>query len=254
MKISIITVAYNSALTIRKTIESVMTQDYPNIEYIIVDGKSSDGTLNIAIEYVEKFNGRLKIISEKDNGLYDAMNKGIQISTGDVIGILNSDDFFTTKNSISRIAQAFEENIDGVYGDVNIINNKGDNRVIRTISCKRFNKKQIRYGIIPPHPSFYVRRTCYERYGIYKTNYKISSDFDLMVRIILSGARLKRLDFCIVTMRNGGISTKGFRSRLTSIKELKQACTENNIKTNTFLILFRFIYKLKEFDYKRILA
>ena len=254
MKVSIITVAYNSASTIRATIESVLAQDYPDIEYIIVDGKSSDKTLDIAKEYIEKFKERLIIISEKDNGLYDAMNKGIKKSTGDVIGILNSDDFFTTEKSVSTIAHAFEEDIDGVYGDVNFIRCKGDKRIIRTISSKRIHTRHLRFGLIMPHPSFYIKRACYTKYGLYKTDYKISSDFDLMARMILSGIHLKRLDFCVVTMRNGGISTKGIRSRLTSIRELKQACTENNIKTNTFLILFRFIYKLKEFDYKSILT
>ena len=253
MKVSIITPAYNSASTISTTIESVLRQDYLEIEYIIIEGKSTDDTLRLAKEYLNAFKGRMKIVSEVDDGLYDAMNKGIRLATGDIVGILNSDDFFTSTDIITKVVKAFDDETDGVYGDINFIKQHGKNEIIRTISTKNFTPRLLRYGIMPPHPSFYIRKRCYDKYGLYKTNYKISADFDLMARMMLAGLKLKRLDFCLVTMRNGGTSTRNIHSRITSIKELRRACRENNIKTCLPLLLMRFPYKIREFNFKALL-
>lgn len=248
MKISIITVAYNSAKTIRNTIESVLCQTYNNIEYIIVDGKSSDNTLSIVKEYKEVFGENLIIISQKDDGLYDAMNKGIHAATGEVVGILNSDDFFTSKFSVEKIANEFQsKDVDGIFADVQFVKRENTSCIIRTFCSKHFRKSWLRFGIAPPHPTFYLRKSCYEKYGYYKIHYKISADFDLITRMISKEINVRYLNAVIVTMRDGGISTKNVSARITSLCELKRACKENNIYTNTFLLLFRFAVKIWEF-------
>lgn len=254
MKISIITVAYNSEATIKDTIESVLAQTYRDIEYIIVDGKSTDDTLKIANGYKEIFGEKLVVISKKDNGLYDAMNKGILAATGDIVGILNSDDFFTSTYSVEKIANEFRSKIiDGIYGNVEFVKRDNTTCIIRTFTSKHFRKWQLRFGIAPPHPAFYVKKSCYEKLGLYKTDYKISADFDLMTRMITKGININYLDEVLVTMRDGGTSTKNLNSRITSIYELKRACKENNIYTNIFFLLFRFFVKIWEFNLKNYL-
>lgn len=159
MKVSLITVTYNSGATLKDTIESVLSQDYNNIEYIIIDGKSTDNTLNIIQNYEPLFSGRIKYISEKDNGLYDAMNKGIMKATGDIIGILNSDDFFTTNNIITQITNAFKKNssIDAVYGEIHFVNPNDLNKCVRYYSSRIFKRSLMRLGFMPAHPSFYIK-------------------------------------------------------------------------------------------------
>ena len=171
MKVSIITCTYNSAATIADTIRSVNAQTYPNIEHIIVDGLSKDNTLEIVKQYA----GERQIIkSEKDSGIYDAFNKGIRMATGDIIGVLNSDDFFTVDNIIEQVVNAFnKENIDAVYGDIHFVNSDNLNKCIRYYSSKSFRPWMMRMGFMFAHPSFYVKREYYENLGLYKTDYKI---------------------------------------------------------------------------------
>ena len=169
MKISLITVTYNSGDVLRCAIESVLRQTYPNIEYIIVDGASKDNTLDIIRTYEPKFNGRMRWISEPDRGLYDAMNKGIRMATGDVIGILNSDDFFTSDDVLQKVAEGFADSeVDAVYGDIHFVHADDLNRCVRYYSSKIFRRGLMRLGFIPAHPSFYCRRECFEKYGEYK--------------------------------------------------------------------------------------
>ena len=248
MKVSIITATYNSAKTVRDTIESVLAQDYPDIEHIIVDGKSKDATLDIVHEYDGKI---AKVVSEPDKGIYDAMNKGIRMATGDVIGILNSDDFFTSSDIISTVAKEMEQrNVDAVYGDVHFVRPNDLGKCVRYYSSKVFRPWLFRFGFMPAHPSFYARKSCYEKLGGYSLDYKIAADYDLLIRFLYVGKVSNcylRKDF--VTMRTGGVSTNGMGSRVLLNKEIVRACKKYGIYTNLFFLSLKYIYKI--FELKR---
>ena len=245
MTISIITATYNSASTIRDTTDSVIAQDYPNIEHIIVDGASTDNTLQLVKSYGAKI---AKVISEADKGIYDAMNKGIKAATGDIIGILNSDDFFTSDDVLSTIAETFKNNrIDALYGDVHFVNPDNLRRSVRYYSSAVFKPSLFRFGFMPAHPSFYMRRSCYEKYGLYSLDYKIASDYDLLIRYLhkekISYKYLKK-DF--VTMRTGGVSTVNFNSRVILNREIVKACKKYGIYTNMLMLSLKYLYKILE--------
>lgn len=248
MKISLITVTYNSAKTLPDTIQSVLSQSYSNIEYIIIDGASQDNTIDIVKEYEPLFNGQMHWISEKDDGLYDAINKGIAMATGDVVGILNSDDFFTSPTVIEEIANNFSEEIDAVYGDVHFVNSTDLARPIRYYSSKIFRSSLMKLGFMPAHPTFYCRKSCYDKYGLYKTDFKIAADFDLLLRFIyVHHISLKYLPLDMVTMRVGGASTNGLKSHVCIMKEHLRSFKENGLKSNFFLLSLRYFYKLSEY-------
>ena len=250
MKISLITTTFNSGGTFTNTLESVLNQSYlTDIEYIIVDGASKDNTLDIIRAYEPQFQGRMKWISEPDRGLYDAMNKGICMATGDVVGILNSDDFFTSNDVLEKVAESFTDNdVDAVYGDIHFVRSDDLNRCVRYYSSRIFRRGLMRLGFIPAHPSFYCRRECFEKYGCYKTDYKIAADFDLLLRFIyVHRIRIKYLPVDMVTMRLGGASTSGLKSRMTGMKEHLRSFRENGVKTNRFLLSLRYFYKLTEY-------
>lgn len=249
MKVSIVTASFNSANTIRDTIDSVLRQTYHDIEYIVKDGGSTDGTVDILKEYEPKFCGRMKWITEKDKGIYDGMNKGILMSTGDVVGTLNSDDFFTDEHVIENMVKAMEEKkVDAVYGDIHFVKNSDLKTNIRYYSSKHFRPFWLRFGFMPAHPSFYLKRDVYEKAGLYKTDYKIGSDFEMMVRLFhkyrISYHYLPQ-DF--VTMRSGGASTRNINCRITLLKEDVKACRENGIYTNRLIIASKYLYKVTEF-------
>ena len=188
MKVSIITATYNSGMTLRDTIESVLRQSYGQIEHVIVDGGSNDNTLDIIREFEPQYQGRLKWISEKDRGIYDAMNKGIALATGDVIGILNSDDFYTSDNVVEILARTLEETgSDAVYGDIHFVDDRDLCRCVRYYSSKGFRRWKMRLGWMPAHPSFYCRKAIYEKYGNFDTSYKIGADFENLLRFIFTG-------------------------------------------------------------------
>ena len=184
LKVSIITVTYNSAETIADTIESVLKQSYKNIEYWIIDGMSKDNTLQIIESYKDKFKGRLHWISEKDKGIYNAMNKGIVRCTGDVVGILNSDDFFTDSMVIEKMVEAFDDDVDALYGDVHFVKANNLKKCVRYYSGKIFKPWMVKYGFIPPHPSLYIRKSVFKEYGLYVDSYKISADFEIIARLL----------------------------------------------------------------------
>lgn len=245
MKISIITATYNSGLTLRDTIHSVLSQSYSNIEYIIVDGGSKDNTLEIINEYKDKIT---KVISEPDKGIYDAMNKGINIATGDVVGILNSDDFFTSSNVVENIVKAFESSdIDAVFGDIHFVKPDNLNKPVRHYSSSIFKPALFRFGFMPAHPSFYVKRACYEKYGLYDLNYRIASDYDLLIRFLyVNKITYKYLNMDFVTMRVGGASTENMKSRVILNKEIVKACRKYGIYTNLFILSLKYFYKIFE--------
>lgn len=249
MKISVITVAYNSSKTLPDTIQSVLSQTYADIEYIVVDGGSKDGTVALLKDSEKRFKGNMKWISEPDRGIYDAMNKGIRMATGDVIGILNSDDYFTANDILSRVAGAFNNsNVDAVYGDIHFIKSSSPEKCFRYYSSAKFRPSLLRFGFMPAHPSFYVRRSIYEKAGLYKTDYKIGSDFEMMVRLFHTyGIKYKYLPIDFVTMRTGGASTRDLNSRWTLLKEDTHACRENGLYTNPLIISLKYFYKVTEF-------
>lgn len=248
MKVSIVTAAYNSARTLGDAMKSVLSQTYHDIEYIVIDGSSTDTTVSVIQKYEPLFEGRLKWVSEKDGGIYDAMNKGIQMATGDVVGILNSDDYFTSCDVIERMVAAFEDqSLDAVYGDIHFIHDGEPDKCVRYYSSKPFRPLWLRFGFMPAHPSFYCRRGVYERAGLYKTDYQIGSDYEMMVRLFLVhhiNAKYLPMDF--VTMRTGGASTRNVKSRLQLIKDDVRGCRENGIYTNSLMISMKFLYKIFE--------
>ena len=255
MKISLITITYNSEKTLADTIKSVLEQTYPDVEYIIVDGASKDKTVSIVKQYEPLFNGKMKWISEKDKGLYDAMSKGIKMATGDVVGILNSDDFFTSKEVLEKIANAFVQDaeLEAVYGDVHFVNPTNLQKCVRYYSSKIFKRKLMRLGFMPAHPSFYIRKECFDKYGLYKTDYKIAADFEFLLRVIYK-ARIKTqyLPIDMVTMRTGGASTSGLESHKRIMKEHLRAFRENGIYSNSLLLSLRYIYKVEEILWSKI--
>lgn len=246
MRISVITATYNSASTIRDTIESVLNQNYPNVEFIVVDGASTDNTLEIVKEYGTKIT---KVFSEPDGGIYDAMNKGIRNATGDVVGILNSDDFFSSSDILQTICETFSHNnIDALYGDVHYVDPTDLTKIRRYYSSKIFKPSLFRFGFMPAHPSFYMKKSCYDVHGLYPLDYQIAADYDFLIRYIYK-YRIKtqyvKKDF--VTMRVGGKSTESIQNRLLLNKEIVKACKRYGIKTNLFIVSLRYFYKIFEF-------
>lgn len=246
MKVSIITVCYNSEQFIADTIESVLSQDYPYIEYIVVDGLSKDRTMHV----INKYKGKIsKIISEPDQGIYDAMNKGIKCSTGDIVGILNSDDFFNSTSIISDVVEHFNSNpgVDLVIGDVVYVDPNNLEKVKRFYSSKKFKPFKLRFGWMPPHTATFIKKDTYINYGNYSTDYKISSDYELFVRLLLiHRVCYSRIDKVLVRMRTGGISTSGIKSNFILNTEIIKACKDNGIYTNIFMILLKIPMKLLE--------
>ena len=247
--ISIITATFNSAKTLKDTIQSVLRQTNKDFEYLIIDGGSTDETIDIVKSYESEFSGRLKWVSEKDQGIYDAMNKGIKMASGDVVGILNSDDYFTSDDILQTVADAFKcQEIDAIYGDIHFIRDGNPQKCIRYYSSRMFRPFWLRFGFMPAHPSFYCKREIFDKAGLYSLDYKIGADYEMMVRLF-KRLKIKTLyvnkDF--VTMRTGGASNTNVRSRLTLIVEDVKACRENGIYTNRFFIMLKFLYKIFEF-------
>lgn len=244
MKISIITATYNSAATIRDTLESVKNQTYTNIEHIIIDGASKDNTLAIVAEYPHV----AKVISEKDKGIYDAMNKGILAATGDVVGLLNSDDFFSTKNTIEKIANTLQNSKkDSVFADIKFVAADNLLKVTRYYSSKKFNPSRFAWGYMPAHPTFYTYKKFYTQLGLYKTDYKICADYEILIRFLHNNhLSYQYIEQDLVTMRAGGVSNTNLKSRLILNQEIVRACRENGISTNLFKVSLKIFSKLSE--------
>jgi glycosyltransferase involved in cell wall biosynthesis len=248
MKISIITGTFNSAVHIADCLKSVNNQTYNDIEHIIIDGASKDNTIYIIKNIPNRV---VKIVSEPDKGIYDAMNKGIQAATGDVIGILNSDDFFTSNDVIQTIVDSFKHNdIDALYGDVHFVSPDNLSKSVRYYSSSVFKPSLFRFGFMPAHPSFYMKKECYGKYGLYALDYKIASDYDLLIRYLYKEKiKYKYLKKDFVTMRTGGVSTENFNSRVTLNKEIVRACRKYGIYTNMLMLSLKYLYKI--FELKR---
>lgn len=253
MKISLITVTFNSAATLRDTVQSVLAQSYPDIEYILVDGASKDSTVDIIKEYEPQFNGRSRWISEKDKGLYDAMNKGIRMATGDVVGIINSDDFYHRTDVIEQVAKAFQEKeVQAVYGDIRFVNSDNLNKTVRYYSSKNFSPARFRYGFMPAHPTFFTYRKFFEDFGYYKTDYKIAADYELLIRFLYTHRlKSKYLSLDFMKMRMGGASTASLKSNILLNREIVRACKENGIWTCMPLLFLKYFIKIFELVFTR---
>jgi glycosyltransferase involved in cell wall biosynthesis len=249
MRVSIITVTYNSARTLEDTIISVMQQDYDHIEHIIIDGGSGDGTLEIIEKYKEHIS---HFVSEPDNGIYDAMNKGIALATGDLIGTLNSDDIYASNTVISEVIEVLTEvGTDILYADLWYVKNNDISKIVRRFRSSQFHPSLLQYGIAPAHPTMFIKRPIIEKYGPYKTDYEISADFEFIARIFhQTDITYHYHPKVIIKMRMGGISTRGWRSLILSNQEMLKACLENNIPTNIFKISMKYPRKMIGFLFK----
>ncbi len=247
MKISIITVVYNNDKTIRDAINSIFSQDYQQIEYIIIDGGSKDNTVSIIKENQNKIT---KFISEPDNGLYDAMNKGLRLATGDVIGILNSDDLYFDKNVISTVMNEFQinEKVDLVYGDLVYVKQDDTNIVIRNWKSKSYYKRFFENGNVPPHPSLFIKKRVYDVVGFFSLNYKLAADYELMLRIFKKHKfNSIYINKVFVKMRLGGATNQSFLNIKNQNIEILNAWKDNNLKPPFYLMLFRVFKRLIQF-------
>lgn len=261
MKISLITVCYNSAAVIKTALDSVFAQKGVEIEYIVVDGGSTDGTVDIIREYDEKFR-RLSLntnhlsfrwLSEKDNGMYDALNKGIKMSTGEVIGWLNADDVLASDDVLACIAAAFEAkaDIDGTYADIRFVRELGG-PTSRYCSGKRFRPWMFRFGTQTAHPSTFFRRTCFDRWGFYSLDFGMFGDFELLCRFIWRyRAKMCYLPLCTTVMRSGGASTNGWRTTLKINRTDLRALKANGCWSCYLFLYSRYLFKIWGFLFKR---
>lgn len=248
MKISVITATYNSSATILDTLQSVARQNYKDVEHIIIDGVSTDNTLEI----VSAFPGLAHILSEPDAGIYDAMNKGIRLAKGEIIGILNSDDFYNGNDVLSKVAREFESpDTDAVYGDLQYVHPLQTNKITRTWKSGDYRKEKFLYGWMPPHPTFFVRRRLYEEYGSFNTTLRSAADYELMLRFLLKhGARAAYIPEIIVKMRAGGMSNASVRNRLRANSEDRLAWKLNGLKPYIFTLTLKPIRKITQFIIK----
>lgn len=248
MRISVITATYNSGRTIGDTLESVLRQTYSDVELIVVDGASRDDTMDVVRRYEPRFGGRLRWTSEPDRGIYDAMNKGIARATGDVVGILNSDDFYTSDTVLERVAEAMAGgDIDAVYGDIHYVSDTDLHKCVRYYSSRPFRRGLMRLGFMPAHPSFYCRREVYERCGTFDTTYRVAADFENLLRLIyVNHIKTRYLPVDFVTMRTGGASTSGLSSHRQIMRDHLRALRSNGVWSCTPLLGLRYIYKIWE--------
>jgi len=244
MKISLISISYNSENTISKTFQSVKNQSFNNYEYLLIDGGSIDGTLNIAKEQ----DHISKIVSEADKGIYDALNKGIKNTTGEIIGFLNSDDTFFDEKSLQNIYNAFDDNIDCIFGD--LIYTDVNENIKRVWKGSAFKKGAFKKGWMPAHPTFYCRRSVYKKLGLYDDSFKIAGDFELMLRFLEKfNIRSKYIPKTLVNMKVGGASNNGLKSKLDILKEEFRAFDQNNIDVKKISYIFHKAKKIKEFQF-----
>lgn len=244
MKISIITITYNSAKSLQRALESVQSQTYSDIEHILVDGASTDGTRAI-IETYAKQHTNVRWISEKDDGIYDAINKGIKMATGDVIGFLHSDDVFYSADSIEQIARAIEtERADIVYGNLQYC--KG-NKVVRRWHSNTFHPASLKYGWMPPHPTVYVRREVYEQVGPYDDWFRISADYDMILRLFKADYKTHYIPSVLVSMETGGVSNKDTKARLSKTQEDYLVLKKNHVGAGLLTVACKQLRKIKQF-------
>lgn len=248
MKISVITVCYNSEHTLERSLKSVASQDWPAIEHIVIDGGSTDNTNKI----LEHYSSCLAfLVSEPDNGIYDAMNKGLKNATGDIICFLNSDDQYSSNDVLTRVASQMENyKLDAIFGDVGFFHKTNSKHIVRHYRSNFFSPSKLSRGWMPAHPTLFLRKEVVQRVGQFKTTYSIAADFEYIVRVFYGQeVRYKYLPEILVHMQTGGISTSGWRAKIKINKEILRACQENGLQTNMLKILTRYPAKLLEFTW-----
>lgn len=245
MKISIITATYNSASTVRDTLESISTQSYSDIEHIIIDGLSNDNTL----EVVSQFTHVHKIVSEKDKGIYDAMNKGIGLANGDVVGILNSDDLYIHSKVIEKVMERFADpTVDAVYGDLQYVRPTDLNKIVRNWKAGNYSKRSFYYGWMPPHPTFFVRKSVYDKLGLFRIDLKTAADYEIIIRFLLKNKiKTSYIPEVLVKMRTGGASNASFKQRVRANKEDYWAWRVNGIRPNPLTLILKPLRKVKQY-------
>jgi glycosyltransferase involved in cell wall biosynthesis len=248
-KISIITVAFNSVKTIQDTIESILLQDYKNIEYIIIDAGSSDGT----VEIVKSFGDKITyFISESDHGIYDGMNKGIKAASGDLIGILNSDDFYPNNFILSNVAKTFVNNqCDAIYGDLVYVRGYDKNKIVRYWQAGDYSALKIKNGWMLPHPTFFVKKSIYDRFGLYNTELKSAADYEMILKLLYKqNISVKYIPMILVNMRMGGASNSSLMNRIKANKEDGLAWTKNQLNKPMFIRITKPLQKVRQFFLK----
>lgn len=246
MKVSIITIAFNAAHTIEETIQSVINQDHPDIEYIVIDGGSKDATLDI----VEKYNAQIDVlVSEPDKGVYDAMNKGIAKATGDVVAILNADDVYANNHIISEAVSVFRDsNCDAVYGDLQYVNRDNPDKIFRNWVSGEYKRTSFKWGWMPPHPTFIVNRKLYDSFGTFNTELRTSADYELMLRFLYKNeVSVAYLPQVLVKMKIGGQSNASVGNRLKANKEDRRAWEMNDIRPYFFTLWLKPMRKIRQF-------
>jgi glycosyltransferase involved in cell wall biosynthesis len=243
VKVSIITITYNSEATLRDTIESVVNQSYHDIEYIIIDGKSTDGTLAIVNSYGDKIT---KVVSEKDKGLYDALNKGIAMATGDIIGLIHSDDFYTNTLVIEHVVKSLQDNdADGVYADLYYVDKNDTNRIFRKWKSGNYRHGMFVNGWMPPHPTFFVKRSVYEKFGSFNLSLVSAADYELMLRFIHKHKiKLSYLPEFVIKMRVGGKSNVSIKNRLRANNEDRKAWKMNGLNPRFYTLYAKPLRKI----------
>lgn len=251
-KISVITACYNSAQTIADTMKSVLAQDCANVQHVIVDGGSTDETTDIIRSLEPLYDGRLLWTSERDNGIYYAMNKGIHLAEGNVVGFLNSDDFFTGSDILSTVAREIE-GVAAVYGDVHFIEGNDRNRCVRYYSSRSFRPWQMRFGFMPAHPSFYCRKALFETLGYMDTSFRTAADFELLLRFIyINRIKTKYIARDFVTMRQGGTTTSGLGSHRRILSDHLAAYRMHGIRSDIFCELVKYLVKGSDLLFQKI--
>ena len=247
MKISIITVVYNNEKTIQDAMQSVLGQTYKNIAYVIIDGSSKDNTVNLIKEYKDQLG---HFVSEKDNGLYDAMNKGIQACTGDVIGILNSDDLYQDSQVIAAVMEEFKNDkvLDIVYGDLVYVKSNDTNTIVRNWKSKEYYKRFFENANVPPHPALFVRSKVYKEAGLFDLQFKLAADYELMLRMFKKhNFKSKYINRLIIKMRLGGATNQSYTNIVNQNKEILRAWKVNGLQAPFYLMPLRIIKRLSQF-------
>lgn len=245
MKVSIITACYNSGCTIADTLSSVSGQSYKPIEHILVDGLSTDRTLSTIEHYRDRIS---TLISEKDDGIYDALNKGIRCATGEIIGFLHSDDVYADRDVIEEVVQCFHNSaVDVIYGNLFVVDPENLQKLFRIYDASGFSPRHFKYGLMPPHPAVFMRKEVYERFGFFNMDYTIAADFEFLLRVFTNPEiRTRFIDRTLVIMRKGGASSKNLASNFIINKDMLNACRNNGVSTNYMLIYAKYVVRILE--------
>jgi glycosyltransferase involved in cell wall biosynthesis len=245
MKISIVTISFNSAATIRDTIESVLSQDYPDIEYIIKDGGSKDDTLKI----IKSFGNKIKLVSQPDKGIYDAMSQGVALATGEVVGIINSDDFYPDNQVIRRVAEAFNKHkTDAIYGDLQYVDYADKSKIVRDWKSGEYQRGRFLNGWMPPHPTFFLKKSVYDKFGLYDASFKSAGDYELMLRMLYKHqVSVAYIPHVQMLMRTGGVSNVTLKNRIRANQEDRRAWKINGLKPRFYTLFAKPLSKLGQF-------